>query len=188
MDPQRARACLGVSDDAGWDEVRSAYRRLVRTHHPDRGRTPTEVAARTRRTAEVTAAYASLSAAFGVTAAGSGAANAAPPPAAPVEGDATVLRIALPPPEALAVLLEAAHDLGEVSYLDRANGVLEVIVSDGPGRVSSLLVLTEPDGAGTRAEFGTEPLGVHPAAPPGPLAERMARLLARRSAASRFGR
>src|SRR3954452_20324077 len=35
MDVAEARAVLGVATDADWDAVRTAYRRLVRAHHPD---------------------------------------------------------------------------------------------------------------------------------------------------------
>ncbi len=179
VDARRARRLLGVSEDADPDEIRAAYRRLIRAHHPDGGRGPADVARRTRRTAELTEAYATLRddpRDAVVVASAAGGVLYAPT----VRRDAAVLQVALPPPEALGVLFEVAHELGEVSYLDRTDGVLEVIVTHGPGLVSSLLILTEPDGTGTRAEFGTEPLGVHPPAPPGPLAERALLLLTRR--------
>ena len=52
---------LGVSNDAGPDQIKLAYRRLIGKHHPDklaaRGISPTELARATEKTRELTAAY-----------------------------------------------------------------------------------------------------------------------------------
>jgi DnaJ-class molecular chaperone len=37
MDASRASSTLGVSNGATYDEVRRAYRRTLRAHHPDTG-------------------------------------------------------------------------------------------------------------------------------------------------------
>ena len=37
MDGRRARNVLGVSDDAGPDEIRRAFRAQAHAHHPDHG-------------------------------------------------------------------------------------------------------------------------------------------------------
>ena len=47
---------MGVAPDASWDDIRSAYRRLAKTFHPDTGGDP-------RRMAEVNRAFQLLSAA-----------------------------------------------------------------------------------------------------------------------------
>ena len=55
MDTGEALAVLGISPGATADEVRTAYRRLIRTSHPDRsGGDP----AATHQTARLTQAYA----------------------------------------------------------------------------------------------------------------------------------
>ena len=64
LDPARANACraLGISVAAEADEVKRAYRRLVRSYHPDLhpDATHDERVALSRRFAEVTAAYRAL--------------------------------------------------------------------------------------------------------------------------------
>jgi hypothetical protein len=50
---------LGVQPDASHSEIRSAYRRLMKLHHPDKfmGASPTEQERARRRTVEIRAAY-----------------------------------------------------------------------------------------------------------------------------------
>ena len=57
-DPELEAACrtLGVRPDASMKEIRTAYRNLVKKHHPDRA-PPRRRAEATRRTAEINAAY-----------------------------------------------------------------------------------------------------------------------------------
>lgn len=134
-----ARRVLDVGERADPDELRAAYRALLRSTHPDVN------AARdaNERTARLTAAYRVL-----VTAATSeGRARAdsdarhgsaarpgghtserRPERISVVAVDDQTVGITVPPDEALLWLLEAAHRLGEVSYLDRGSGLLEVVV------------------------------------------------------------
>ena len=63
MEPAEAREVLGVADSATPGEVRAAYRRLLRAHHPDLAG-----AGSTRRTAELTVAYRVLRIAAATTA------------------------------------------------------------------------------------------------------------------------
>lgn len=74
MQPDAARRLLGVTPDTGPDDVRAAYRRLVRQQHPDRN-TSSDA---TERTIELTSAYrllVELAAAPSPGAASSGAAS-----------------------------------------------------------------------------------------------------------------
>lgn len=175
IDLAAARARLGVTPHATWDEVRRAYRRRVQATHPDRATGTADAAVRTRTTAELSLAYATLAAHHRrarTDPAGPGASGDAPP-----LGPGPVLHLGLAPTDALLALLEAAHGLGDVSYVDRGSGVLEVIVTDAPGQATSLLILVEPDGTGSRAEMGVEPLGRHAPADLTRLAARLAELL-----------
>jgi hypothetical protein len=56
-DASQARMVLGVAAGATPDEIRAAWRRLVLQYHPDRARTPEQVAEATRRMSEINAAY-----------------------------------------------------------------------------------------------------------------------------------
>jgi hypothetical protein len=56
------RGVLGVSQDATWDEIRKAFRRLALEHHPDRA---VDKEAATKKFKDVAAAYAILAEEFG---------------------------------------------------------------------------------------------------------------------------
>jgi len=60
---------LGLPSDAGPDQIKLAYRRLIGKHHPDKlsakGVSPTELAQATEKTRELTAAYERIRAARG---------------------------------------------------------------------------------------------------------------------------
>src|SRR5262245_50631397 len=61
VDASAARGVLGVAPEAPWPEVRAAYLRLVREHHPDGADDEADAGLRTVVTAQVTEAYAVLS-------------------------------------------------------------------------------------------------------------------------------
>jgi glyoxylase-like metal-dependent hydrolase (beta-lactamase superfamily II) len=161
MDVREARTVLEVAESDGWDAVRAAYRRKIRTAHPDRAGGTTRAAARLNE------AYAVLSRArrqAGAVASGVTGSRGRPPPPPPppprvgtaVVGDDTLL-LAAPPPEAFALLLDAAHALGSVSYVDRSCGIFEVVVHVD-GETCSLLVTLQGRGHGTEATFALESL------------------------------
>jgi hypothetical protein len=186
VDLGEARDVLGVEADAAWPDVRAAYLRMVREHHPDTAADAAEAGVRTIRTAQITSAYSTLLAnrPAGV------AAPPGPPSFAPkitdesavdaLDGTRRVL-LAAEMDDAFVALLEAAHVIGVVSYVDRQSGVLESIVTAAPGEATSLLIYLEPtDEEGvTEAFLGVEPLGGHAPAPLDPLVDRIAELLAK---------
>lgn len=94
------------------------------------------------------------------------------PPAAvsDVPGDPTLLGpttigLGLLEPVALRRLLDMALDLGDVTFLDRSNGLLEVVVEfeDAPTSSVVLTVSGHPDGS--RIDCWVEPLSGGPAPP-----------------------
>lgn len=176
---------LGVEPDAPWPDVRAAYLRMVREHHPDTASDAAEAGVRTIRTAQITSAYSTL---LANRPAGSG--PTAPPAFAPKVTDESLtdaldgtrrVWLAAEIDDAFVALLEVAHLVGVVSYVDRQSAVLESIITAAPGEATSLLIFLEPgeDEGVTEAFLGVEPLGGHPPAPLDPLVDRIAELLAK---------
>jgi hypothetical protein len=158
MDEHEARVVLGVAEADGWEAVRAAYRVRIRSSHPD-----TAGDGATATAARLNEAYAVLSRArragrTTISAVRPGAtAPPSPPPAPPpppavgvaVVGGDTVL-LAAPPPVAFALLLEAGHRIGSVSYVDRSCAIFEVVVRQD-GETCSLVVTVQPRAHGTEA-------------------------------------
>lgn len=170
---------LGLDDGATAAEVRRAYRSRLRSIHPDvSGRTDATVA-----TAEVVAAYGVLRAEVA----------AEPVPAPPSDATTTngtdavhligVDTIVVPAPtaETFARLVDAAHALGEVSYLDRSTGFLEFVVTVVGGPAYSVVVSLQGRAtSGTEAFVTVEPLGRGPALDVEPITSALAGLVAAR--------
>jgi hypothetical protein len=174
---------LGVAPEDAWADVRRTYLRLVREHHPDTALDAADAGVRTVRTAQITEAYSAL------------LANREPSRAATPPGFDPRVEEASPDDtldggrrvylgaeldDAFVAMLEVAHVVGVVSYVDRQSAVLETIVTAAPGEATSLLVLLEPSGSEgiTEAYLGVEPLGGHRPASLDALVERIAELLA----------
>ena len=186
MDVYEARTVLEVAEGDGWDAVRAAYRRLIRAAHPDR------VGGTTRAAARLNEAYAVLSRArrqgspVGTATAPAGTPRPPgpprppPPPPPPRVGAAFVgedtLLLAAAPPEAFALLLEAGHGIGSVSYVDRSCGIFEVVVHQA-GETCSLLVTLQGRGHGTEVVFALESLERAASLSPEPYARRLAEML-----------
>ena len=138
-----ALGVLGLTPGAAWIEVRAAYRGLIREHHPDRA----GVAA-TDRAAEITEAYSVLEATWDdpppAPAPTAPETPAAPP--APEWSGATVevlgdtIAFDTAPDEAFLLLLDAAHDIGEVSFLDPSIGLVEAVVKFAGTPACSLVI------------------------------------------------
>jgi hypothetical protein len=180
VDVTEARAVLGVGDGDGWDVVRLAYRRRIRAAHPDvHGAGATPVAARLNE------AYAVLSRAKRASAATPAPTPATTPPApappAPppvgvrVVGGDTLL-LAAPPDEAFALLLEAGHRVGNVSYVDRACAIFEVVVRQDD-ETCSLVVTLQGRAHGTEAVLTLEAMERPASLPPDRVVARVAAAL-----------
>jgi hypothetical protein len=146
MDRRQAAAHLGVDLDAPAGEVRSAFRRLLRLHHPDiAGGDGAEAR-------HLTEAYRVLR---------------RPPAPVTVATSADTLVLALPSDEAFDALLDAGAAIGDVTYVDAEAGLLEVLVTFDDGRRASALVTLQGRATGTTDAFVTlESLGNDPAPAP----------------------
>jgi hypothetical protein len=182
MDQGIAFEMLGLPVGAPWPEVRATYLRLVRQHHPDTGVDLADVGRRTVRTAQITEAYALLASLRErpVDVAVDRGARPAPWRFDDALDDSRRVLLDASFDHAFVALLEVAHLVGAVSYVDRGSGVLEVIVTPLPTQASSLIIYLEPgeERGVTEAVFGVEPLGSHPPALLDDLVDQIAVLLA----------
>ena len=183
MDLHEARTVLEVADGDGWDAVRASYRRLIRAAHPDRAGGTGRAAARLNEAYSVLSRARRHGPPVGTATAPSGTPRPPgppPPPPPPRVGSALVgedtLLLAAPPPEAFALLLEAGHRIGSVSYVDRSCGIFEVVVNQA-GETCSLLVTLQGRGHGTEVVFALESLERAASLSPEPYARRLAEML-----------
>jgi len=117
---------LGVHDTASTRQVRAAYRQRIREHHPDRaGPDATVDAARIIEAYEVMSAPAPAPAPAPVTAPSR---RGRPDHSVMLVDDDTVA-FAFPADEVFALLVEAADDIGDITYVDPDAGLLEVLVT-----------------------------------------------------------
>lgn len=141
MELERARAVLGVAEGADRAAVRAAYRDRIRLAHPD-----IAGPGATARAAELNEAYALVTRAAPPPT----ATSRATPPAAHAIGHDTI-HLDLPLDAALPVLIEAAHRVGEVTYIDRSSAIFETVVVLADGQSYSLLVTLQETRGGTEA-------------------------------------
>jgi hypothetical protein len=189
MELREALAVLGVAPGTPMEEVRVHYRRLVRARHPDlRGDADAFV-----RTAEVTTAFAVVRAA--VREHGTGIvpepspvpppAHPDPPPAAhrrnhPADVDALesdTIAITAPPPEAYALLLDAAAQVGSVGYVDRHLGLLEILVRFEGGPTCSVLLTIQGRAFTTEVVCTMDSIEAAPTPPLRPVVEALVEAL-----------
>lgn len=177
MDVQEAARVLGVEPQAPWDDVRRAYRLAIAIHHPDRtGDAGDETAVRIIEAFRVLErAHQDPHAAPGRV--GSAAPpRPAPPPPPPSrhvvpEGavltrvDDDTLRIDAPADEAFRWLIEGAHELGDVTYLDRSGPIFEVLCRFVDEPATSLLVTLQGRNDGTDALCSAESIEARPGPP-----------------------
>ena len=172
MNRERALRTLGLEKGARADDINRAYRALIRQAHPDAGGS-TAVAAR------ITEAYHWLQRAD---------TQSPPPPRAPQPDQPSPvttddsMTLLLPPGDVFIRLVEAGHQLGEVSYIDRDAGIVQVTFTADNGVVCQLAA-TVASGSGsasrgdTRVEFTLDPLASGEPPPIGRVVAHLARLV-----------
>ncbi|HEV2808851.1 MAG TPA: J domain-containing protein [Acidimicrobiales bacterium] len=178
MDEAEARQVLGVGAQTAPGEVRATFRRLVRHSHPDV--VPGDAEA-SRATAALVEAYAVL------RRTSSAAAIAAPAAPAPTARRAThpgevvnhgdSLLVDGPPDEVYRHLVDVAHLVGEITYLDPDARLLDTIVTTDEGAACSLLASFQGRAGATEVFFSIEPLGGERRPPVEPLVRMLAELL-----------
>ncbi|WP_421119954.1 DnaJ domain-containing protein [Aquihabitans daechungensis] len=176
MTPAEAARILGLSSSATPEEVRIAYRSQIRTHHPDRAG-----AASSGRAASIVEAYRVLTEAGPSrpeeAPAGAPTATSGPVPprtstddlvyGAPAVGriDADTLALGAPADESFRWLLDAAHDVGEITYVDRSMPIMEVLCRFEGEPATSLLLTLQGRGERTEVFCTVESIEARPAPP-----------------------
>ena len=176
MDVTDALRVLGLSDASDWSDVRAAHRRAILRTHPDAGGSA--------------GAAAQVNQAFDVLRKVSGdgerpiPARVPTPPSSPAPGPRSTSPDQLvaddDPVELLLRMADAAHDIGEVVFVDPHDGMLEVIVGEPPGvgQLTATVDKATPDGV--PVSFTLEPLGVAPAPSIHEIVEKLMALVRRR--------
>ena len=181
MTPAEAARILGVDHTASPEQVRAAYRDQIRTHHPDRAG-----ARSAGRAAAIIEAYRVLAALGsvppppppppppaadqrgwgGATIPPRASAEPLPPVAPPVHRiDADTLVLDAPAEETFRWLLDAAHDVGEITYVDRSMPIMEVLCRFEGEPATSLLLTLQGRGLGTEVFCTVESIEARPPPP-----------------------
>ena len=176
MDIADALRVLGLSDAPDWSDVRAAHRRAIVRTHPDAGGSAGDAA-------QVNQAFDLLR-----KISGNGErpipGGAPAPPTAPVPGSRSTSPEQLiaddDPVELLLRMADAAHEIGEVVFVDPHDGLLEVIVGDPPGVGQLTATVDEATPDGVPVSFTLEPLGIASAPSIHEIVEELMALVRRR--------
>ena len=176
MDIADALRVLGLSDAPDWSDVRAAHRRAIVRTHPDAGGSAGD-AARVNQAFDLLRKIS-----------GNGErpipGGAPAPPTAPVPGSRSTSPEQLiaddDPVELLLRMADAAHEIGEVVFVEPHDGLLEVIVGDPPGVGQLTATVDEATPDGVPVSFTLEPLGVAPAPSIHEIVEELMALVRRR--------
>jgi hypothetical protein len=148
MSVDDACTVLGVGPDASWTDIRRAYRNSMRRTHPDLA---------TADGATVRAAR--LNAAFAVLADATDRGRRPAGPAAPSgherlpERPDRVPTLEVPAGDVFVRVLEAAHDIGDVSYIDPEAGLIQLLLGRGGPAASQLLIVIDESVVPATASF-----------------------------------
>lgn len=201
MSSAEAAAVLGVAHGAEWAEVRHAYRHQIRSHHPDHAGE-----ASSGRAARIIEAFRVLDhARLGPTdgpgsddrPAGTQApsratdGSGAPPwpaglgfAASVARVDAETLAVGAPGDETFRWLIEAANDIGEITYLDRSGPILEVLCRFEGEPATSLMITLQGRAEGTEAFCTAESIEAREAPPTAAVVDLLELALRRRQGRS----
>lgn len=171
MDRAEAARVLGVDASTTWAEVRRTFREQIRRRHPDRagaGGVPDAV--------RIIEAYRVLARAqlkpephrpappsppADVAAPGWSTDSGISLSVARISND--TLAFGAPADETLRWLLEAAHDIGEVTYLDRSVPIVEILCKFVGEPATSLVITLQGRSHGTEAFCTAESIEARPA-------------------------
>lgn len=178
MTPEDARSVLGVSPGADAAAVRSAFLVAVRRHHPDTTDRPEGAGDRTATVIEAYRLLRDLPPARRPTAPAPAPAPAPDPATVEVIG-AEALWVGVDARAVAGALLEVADELGEVSYVDRSGGLVQLTVRPPAGPTCWFTLSTHARPGGTVVVATLESIEADPTPPAEPLLLALAEGLAR---------
>ena len=132
---------LGVRADMTWEQIRSAYRKQVRAVHPDLVDTHS-AAMKTAR----------LNQAFSVLTKATHSGRRALPSLQSGKAASYSMHLAVSNTDVFRQFVAAAHNVGEVTYISREDGLINVLLSQG----AELLIILEVDADPITALFTLE--------------------------------
>ena len=192
-DPQLgwAMARLGLEPGDPPELARSRYRELLRTTHPDVAAAGVSTQDATEATLEITRAFRLVSDSIEehgfipdptpephqVVEPSTDSCHHrhghTPPKRLDASADGDTISLAVPAPEAFAVLLEAGSRIGGIGYVDRALGLLELIVRFEGGPSCSALITLQGRAFGTDAFVTLESIEAAPTPPIQPVMDAL---------------
>ncbi len=142
---------LGVSADMSWDEIRLAHRRRIRAVHPD-------VVASRAANQQTAALNVALDVLRDATDRGRRPLPAPPDTAAShrpaeVARRPEVVTLRAGPGDPFVQLLDAAHEIGDVSYVDPEAGLIQVLLESSGPASSQLLIAFDGEADPPTAAF-----------------------------------
>lgn len=165
MDGAEALASLGLEPGADWSTIKVAYRDQIRSHHPDLTRSTGDG----ERAATIIEAYAVLAklARSGKLPVPAPRTTRAPTPSTrPPAGEAGTKAVLTVPPGALfEQLVDAAHNVGDVSYIDTETRTVQLLVHFPGWPPSQLTCQIDRHGRDTVIVSTLESLDTRPAPP-----------------------
>lgn len=179
---------LGLSPGDSIDQLRTRYRELLLTTHPDVSAAADSDA--TTATIALTEAYRVILEAIGEHRTGvipqpdppasrqehatcRHRSTDGPPEVIEIRTDGDTITLTVPPPEAFAILLDAGARIGGIGYVDRALGLLEIIVRFEGGPSCSVLLTLQGRAFGTDAFLTMESIEAAPTPDPAPVIEAL---------------
>lgn len=182
MTADEARSVLGVGPAASPRALRDAFLTHVRAHHPDTTDHPLGAG---ERTATIITAYRLLRDLPPVPPGHPGESRPGADPSEPDEPTATIeviteeaVWVGVDAATVVPVLLEVADELGDISYVDRSVGILQLTVRPPEGPTCWFTISVHPRPGGTVLVATLESIEAQPTPPAGPLMVALAEGLA----------
>ncbi len=136
---------LGVSADMAWEQIRASYRKQIRAAHPDLVDSNSAATEAAR-----------LNLAFGILVKATD--NGKVPLSGTRNDNSTsyALELSVSTEDIFRQFISAAHNLGEVTYISREDGLINVLLGQNAQERTELLIILEIDADPITALFTLE--------------------------------